>query len=452
MESAVRSFLDFLLRSRMGRIIGLLLFFVGLLQYHSYKKQILGQWSYSFVLTVFIAAVVSLLVLLRLPRTYFIDLAAFCWGLAYFLSALDSSENATRVTHLNFFGSLSPAASLLEWVTLVIIFVAAARMIPRLDERWSGLGMFLGTVLLLALAGEGYYRFKVAIAPEMQGMPTYSKEAWERRYVHLNHEGYRDIEHSLSKDPGTSRLLLVGDSFGSGWGIRRLQDRMGEEVAAGLASATGRPWESVSASNPGADTIDETGYLIHMVDYHPDVVVLIYVFNDIDYLIPPINTARQLRNYWLRLVWHNSYLFQELFTQYRMIYYRFRQLGPAMPSAVSGEITDAEFAAYGDSALMERHLTDLARFVEIGRQKGATVVVVPFDFSFSVQHRALLRYQDFLRQTRARGIPVCSLEHAWDGILYRNLALSSTDGHPNVMANRIASEFITKCLLAPPLR
>jgi hypothetical protein len=430
----------------------MLFFFAGLLQYHSYKKQVLGQWSYSFVLAVFLAAVVLFLVLLRLPRSHFIDLAAFCWGLAYFLSAIDSSENATRVTHLIFFGSVVPAASLLEWFALLILYVAAARMISRLDEKWSGLGMFLGTIFLLALAGEGYYRFKVAIAPEMQGLATYSKEAWERRYVHLNHEGYRDIEHSLSKDPGTSRLLLVGDSFGSGWGIRRLQDRIGEQVVARLASTTGKQWEPISASTPGADTMDEIGYLTHMVGYHPDVVVLIYVFNDIDYLIPPINSALLLRNYWIRVLWHNSYLFQELFTRFRVIYYRFRRPGPALPSAVYGEITDAEFAAYSNPTLMARHLTDLARFVDIGHQAGATVVVVPFDFSFSVQQRALLRYQDFLRQTQARGIPVCSLEHAWDGIPYRNLSVSSTDGHPNEIADHLASEVITKCLLAAPLR
>jgi hypothetical protein len=450
LDSAVRNILDFLLRFRLGRILGLFLFFAGLFQYHSYKKQILGQWSYSFVLVISITALVLLLLLLRLPRTYFIDLSGFCWGLAYFLSAMDSSENAVRVTDLNFFGSVLPAASLLEWLTLVILFVAAARVIPTLDDRWSGLGMFVGTILLLALAGEGYYRIKIAIAPEMEGLPTYSKELWERRYARLNHEGFRDIEHSLSKDPGKSRLLLVGDSFGSGWGIRRLQDRIGEQVAAGLATTTGKSWESIGASKPGADTIDEIGYLTHMVDYHPDVIVLIYVFNDIDYLIPPINSARQLRNFSLRVLWHNSYLFQELFTRFRMIYYRFRRPGPALPSAVSQEITDFEFAAYNNPELMARHLSDLARFVEIGRQNGATVLVVPFDFSFSVQQRALLRYQDFVRQTQARGIPVCSLEHTWDGIPYRNLALSSTDGHPNEFADRLASGVITKCLLAPP--
>ena len=440
----------FLLQYRAGRILGFLLFFAGILQYHSYKKQILGLWSYSFLLVVMCAALVILFLLLILPRKHFIDLAVFCWGLAYFLSALDSPDNASRITDLNLFGSVQPVAALLEWLALVILFVAAARMIPQLNDRWSGLGIFTATILLIALAGEGYCRIKVAISPEMQSLPSYSTEAWKRRYVRLNSEGYRDVEHSLARDPAKSRLLLVGDSFGFGWGIRRLQDRLGEQTALRLSAATGKSWEPINASVPGADTMDEIGYLTHMVDYQPNAVVLIYVFNDIDYLIPKINIARQLRNYWVRVLWHNSYLFQELFARLRMIYYRFRRPGPALPSAVSDEITDSEFAAYANPEMLSHHLADLARFVEIGQKKGANMLIVPFDLSFSVQHRALLRYQEFVRQAQARGIPVCSLEHTWDGLPYRSLAVSSTDGHPNEAADRLAADAIAKCFLASP--
>jgi hypothetical protein len=135
-----------------------------------------------------------------------------------------------------------------------------------------------------------------------------------------------------------------------------------------------------------------------------------------------------------------------------MIYYRFRREGPAVNSAASGELTDSEFAAYADPLLMARHMSDLERFANIGQQKGARVLVVPYDLAVTLQPRAQLRYKDFLVQAQAHGLSTCSLEHTWEGHTFRELTLSSTDGHPNVGSIRLASDAIAKCLLAVPLR
>jgi hypothetical protein len=194
-----------------------------------------------------------------------------------------------------------------------------------------------------------------------------------------------------------------------------------------------------------------------MIKFKPDVVVLIYIFNDIDYLIPHRSGLPLLRNPFVRFIWKNSYLFQELFARGRIIYYRFRRVGPsAAPVAASGELTDSEFAAYANPALMSRHLADISRFVSIAQQSGAKVLVVPYDLTVTLQQNARDRYKDFLRQTQSVGISMCSLEHTWEGHTFRELTLSSTDGHPNEGSIRMAADAISKCLLAnagsnPPL-
>jgi hypothetical protein len=368
--------------------------------------------------------------------------------LAYFLNALDSRENATNIKDLILFGSAMPAAALLQWVSLVILFFAVARaVIPGLDEKWSGLAMLLGALLGIALLGEGFLRIKIAVAPAMQGLPSYSAFAWKRRFVRLNSEGFRDGEHALRWDSTTRRMLIVGDSFAYGWGIPRIDDRLGEQVASRLAKETGTQWEVVNASKPGADTLDEINYLNQTIKYQPDAVVLIYIFNDIDYLIPQIK-ATSLRNPIVRTIWLNSYLFQDLFTRVRVIYYRFRRIGPSVPSAASSEMTDSEFAAYADPVLMSRHMADIARFVEVGRQKGAKVFVVPYDLAVTLQPRAQARYADFLRQTNLHSIPTCSLEHTWEGLSFHELTLSSADGHPNERSIGMAADVISKCMVA----
>lgn len=306
--------------------------------------------------------------------------------------------------------------------------------------------MLAGTILVIALFGEGYVRIRVAVAPSMEGFPTYSTFAWRRRYVKLNKEGFRDPEHSLTRDPVKPRLLLIGDSFGFGWGIRRLEDRIDNQIALQLDSQTGRQWEVLNASRPGADTLDETGFLNQMVKYKPDIVVLIYIFNDIDYLIPPRPVNALWRNRFLRFCWSNSYLFQGLYLRLRTIFYRFGHSFSGS-SLVSDDLTEAEFAAYNNPETMARHLTDLAHFAEIARGAGAKVLIAPFDFAVMVQPSAVARYENFVRQVSLRGIPICSLEHEWDGFTLRDLTVSPADGHPNEKADRMASRAIADCLI-----
>ena len=454
METTERGLGSFFVRLKIGRFLGLFLFILGVLQYRSYNRQFLGLWSYSFALFVVVGTVVLLVILLLLPRVLLVDLALLSWGLAYFLDAVDSRDNGANVKDLIFFGSSIPAVALLQWITLVLLFIAVSRTtLPKLEEKWSGLAMLIGTLIAIALLGEGFLRVKVAVtAPAVQGLPTFSLHSWERKFVKLNSKGFRDVEHALARDPAKSRMLIVGDSFAFGWGIPRLEDRIGEQVASRLAKATGKQWEVINASKPGADTLAEIDFMNQTIGYKPDVVVLIYIFNDIDYLIPQqvkVQATLLRRNHFVRFLWQNSYLFQELFARVRMVYYRYRRVGhSAAPVAASNELTDLEFAAYADPALMSRHLADVARLVSIGQQSGARVLVVPYDLAVTVQQNARDRYKDFLVQTQSVGIRTCSLEHTWDGHTFRELILSSTDGHPNEDSIRMAADAISKCLLA----
>jgi len=453
LETAERSSGNFFVRLKIGRFLGLFLFILGLLQYRSYNRQFLGLWSYSFAISVVVGAVVLLVILLLLPRAVLVDLALLCWGLAYFLDALDSRDNGANVKDLIFFGSSMPAAAILQWITLVLLFLAVSRAtLPNLEEKWSGLAMLIGTLCGIALLGEGFLRVKVAVTtPAVQGLPTFSLHSWERKFVELNSKGFRDAEHALARDPAKSKMLIVGDSFAFGWGIRRLEDRIGEQVASRLAKATGKQWEVINASRPGADTLAEIDFVNQTIGYKPDVVVLIYIFNDIDYLIPQqvkVQATLLRRNHFVRFLWQNSYLFQELFARVRMVYYRYRRVGnSAAPVAASNELTDLEFAAYADPALMSRHLADVARLVSIGQQSGARVLVVPYDLSVTLQQNSRDRYMDFLRQTQSVGIPICSLEHTWEGHTFGEMTLNPTDGHPNEGSIRLAADAISNCLL-----
>ncbi|MGH7162405.1 MAG: SGNH/GDSL hydrolase family protein, partial [Planctomycetota bacterium] len=290
---------------------------------------------------------------------------------------------------------------------------------------------------------EGAMRTRTAIAPTTHGVPTCSTRAWARRHVRLNAGGFRDSAHAAEARTGTRRLLVVGDSFAFGWGLARCEERFGERLSARLADRTGAAWESMNASRGDSHTLDHVAMLESMARYRPDVVILLYVFNDIDYLVPV--TPRENApggDAWAklhprRLLFVNSYLFQECYVRLRLLRYRRRDAGGDDP--------------YFDAAALDRHLDDVAEFAASAKGRGAVVRVAPFDPSVVASSRLRERYRRFVASAAARGIPVTSLESALDGRSYAELTVNAIDGHASALANRLAAEAMADALM-PALR
>jgi len=290
---------------RMGRALGAILFLVALLQYRSFEhRTVIGLWSYPFAILIIAAGVLaglgitaSVLEKWRIvgvtPQHRYqrasLDLAILLWAVSYFLGCVDNPGNCGNVADLKLFGWTTPLASLLGWISLCCVFAAVAiGAAPRpKGADWSAnLMLLIGTLAVVGLMLEGGLRLKVAFMPEAQGFPTFSSAAWERRHAQHNREGFRDVDHEVSKSPGALRLAVVGDSFAYGWGISEMDHRFGEQLAAQLSKRTGRHWEPINASAPDTHTLHHLNFLERILPYEPDHVVLLYVFNDMDYIYP----------------------------------------------------------------------------------------------------------------------------------------------------------------------
>lgn len=100
--------------------------------------------------------------------------------------------------------------------------------------------------------------------------------------VSFNSAGMRDRERTLRKQPGTFRILLLGDSF-----IEAVQVSADSMLATlmerELTAAMGRPVEVINAGVSGWGTDDELRYLTkYGAAYNPDLVVLaVTLHNDI---------------------------------------------------------------------------------------------------------------------------------------------------------------------------
>lgn len=116
--------------------------------------------------------------------------------------------------------------------------------------------------------------------------------------VELNSHGLRDEEVLYAKEPDERRVLVLGDSVTFGWGVNQgktFSDRM-EPL---LSAETGNKWQVINAGVNGYNSEQEATYLrIEGMQYSPDIVILVYVDNDIDAVFDPnVTTWRRYPNW-----------------------------------------------------------------------------------------------------------------------------------------------------------
>jgi PA14 domain/GDSL-like Lipase/Acylhydrolase family len=125
--------------------------------------------------------------------------------------------------------------------------------------------------------------------------------------VLINSQGLHDYEYSRRKEPGTFRIVGVGDSSLFGWGVsfedsglKVLERRLNEQSRA-------RKFEVINFAVPGYNTAMEAETFVQRcLEYAPDLVLLNFNTNDYDvpnFMRPPRDLATLRRSYVLDLAY-----------------------------------------------------------------------------------------------------------------------------------------------------
>jgi len=105
--------------------------------------------------------------------------------------------------------------------------------------------------------------------------------------VTLNSHGHRDDEMPLEKPAGERRILVLGDSVTFGWGADQGED-FPARLEALLREQEGGAWQVINAGVNGYNSQQEATLLaVEGLRFQPDIVLLIYVSNDVDAIIEP---------------------------------------------------------------------------------------------------------------------------------------------------------------------
>ena len=444
-------------RARGTLVTGSLAFCLSLPWYRSFDStEVFGRWSYAYAAVMLAAALAWLALVVvtwrkvaRNPEAQpsrpalLAGTGMLLWGVAYLWTTLADPSSAGRFTNLSLLGSTRVVPALLEWLAVVWFTAAAGTWAAgRLSPKLHNVGLAVSSLIVLAVLGEGVARVMTLAFPTVQGFPTYSTRLWRERHVTLNSLGYRDAEHSLAPAEGVRRALVIGDSYTFGTGIDDVEGRFSEQFGRRLAAGDYGRWEVMNGGRPDTHTLEHIGMLRPLLAYRPELVVLLYAFNDMDYLMPITQrgwTSGQPtlldRFRPVPVLFQNSYLFQQIYVRFRKLMFTSLDDGPA-------------FDSYSAEDLAARHRSDLARFVTLARDANADVKIVPFDNFLELGPMYKERYRQFVADARSAGLPVCSLEHAFEGRPVSELQVNSLDGHGTPLAYELAVEAAFDCLMA----
>lgn len=154
---------------------------------------------------------------------------------------------------------------------------AMRRLLPRL-------GLLLASVLVILVIAEVAVR-QLVVASDGLAF-TLMHQRWLDRYWEVNSLDYRDVEWTPDRLVGKQRILIIGDSFAAGLGIKNPDDRF----AGVLSDTLGDNYAIMVAAKPGWDTRDEW-LALNAYPFEPDIVILSYFVNDIE----PAARAASLR-------------------------------------------------------------------------------------------------------------------------------------------------------------
>lgn len=149
------------------------------------------------------------------------------------------------------------------------------------------LGVTLATAVLTEVGFRVYNHFHPSYIFASTSYNRFRGKPLARNYGdRLNSHGFNDVEHSVEKEPGTLRILGIGDSFVFGVVPYRYNflTLLGDRL-----KAAGEPVEVVNMGIPATGPRDYLSMLVHEgLRLHPDLVLcFVFVGNDLTESLPP---------------------------------------------------------------------------------------------------------------------------------------------------------------------
>lgn len=286
-------------------------------------------------------------------------------------------------------------------------------MEPRAKEFYINMRLCAASIAVTLLVLECIFRF-FYLPSDGYGI-SLAGRAWNEKYWHpINSFGYRDIEHPLAEFQHKKNILVVGDSFVTGHGIKDIADRFPDR----LRSALGKPWNVVVVAQNGWDTADEYNALVSF-PAAPQLVILSYFINDMDRVLDRSNIGL-------------SYKIQEptgiFAVSYLANFFYWRMYGIIDRS--NDSYAERRTKGYNDTAILQQHEKGLQNIIDYTMQRNIPLIVVLFPQLNNVEGTAWITktIAAYFQQQQVMTIDLATL---LAGRSPADITVNPYDGHPN---------------------
>jgi hypothetical protein len=328
---------------------------------------------------------------------------------------------------------------------LVTLLLRARRRSHQAPRRllFVNAGLSLAMLLVVVTAGE------LAFACFADFSDTFSISNVSKRWleVHIeaekNKNGFRDRnELTTYVAGGKKRIIFVGDSFTAGHGIRRMDDRFTDLIAARFEREQPGKFAVANMAQPGYDAFFVAELAKQeLLAKHYDFSAFVYVYNlnDVD-RFDPHTTASLVA---IQDSEPKFFLFRDTYLL-NWLYFRLVAVRSAGAESYYENLRrsyESEPWKQVQGLLKDLHQRCVAQGVDF------RMVIFPFvrevgqDYPFREAHQRIVEF------CKAQKIPVLDLEPVFRAHAGEDLVVSRFDAHPNERAHAIAAEAIADQLL-----
>jgi hypothetical protein len=298
-------------------------------------------------------------------------------------------------------------------------------------SRITGVFITLTLIVVLFWAGEAFLR-RFYITTDGFGF-TAMNYHWYQNFglANLNSLGYRDDEPNPD---AAQRVAVLGDSFAMGHGIADRESLFAKRLEVALNPDGGDAAVDVNLIARSGWDSDIHMYNLDQYPYRPNVVVLSYYLNDIDYLLAAPETNPDNR-----FTFPDNPLLAGFIRDFfvpNFIYYNLLQF---TSSARTGGHTQALVDAHMDDALWSQQAQRLYELTLWARDHDAALVVVlwPHLSQTAESQPAIARVAAFFAE---QGVETVDMTRLIEPLAVRERIVNAFDTHPSAEANRLAAD------------
>jgi lysophospholipase L1-like esterase len=326
-------------------------------------------------------------------------------------------------------------AKLAFWL-LLIIEVLRIFYYGVVKSKAKGLLANITTIVVPLLVTLIFLEIVFMYIPQShEGVLSKASQIWWEKYWHpVNALGYHDKE--VTKETGKKQVLVIGDSFAAGHGLKNVNERFSDILGTSLGA---EKYNVYNLGVSGADTKDEAGRLENF-PVKPDVIILQYFPNDIE---------KVGREKGLTLTGSEPYadLKGPMATLVKRFY---------LPNFVYWQLPHTGFStfdkfvqkAYTDTTILNAHLRDMSRIVNYKDSTGAKMyaVFIPFLFQLDKSAGYTKPVEDYLK---SHGVTVVPLNDGIAQIPDKERVVGKNDGHASPAVNALIAERLSKVIGKP---